>query len=80
VSSELEVKVKVLEMSPTEKRVSLSIKETEEAPEAAPRAERAPRASRAPREELNNPNVSLNNSGLSITLGERFGDKLNKFK
>ncbi|ALP38651.1 30S ribosomal protein S1 [Paenibacillus sp. IHB B 3084] len=75
-----EVKVKVLEMSPTEKRVSLSIKETEEAPEAAPRAERAPRASRAPREELNNPNVSLNNSGLSITLGERFGDKLNKFK
>lgn len=75
-----EVKVKILEMSPTEKRVSLSIKETEEAPEAAPRAERAPRASRAPREELNNPNVSLNNSGLSITLGERFGDKLNKFK
>jgi small subunit ribosomal protein S1 len=75
-----EVKVKILEMSPSEKRVSLSIKETEEAPEAAPRAERAPRASRAPREELNNPNVSLNNSGLSITLGERFGDKLNKFK
>ncbi|MGW9526863.1 30S ribosomal protein S1 [Paenibacillus terrae] len=75
-----EVKVKILEMNPTEKRVSLSIKETEEAPEAAPRAERAPRASRAPREELNNPNVSLNNSGLSITLGERFGDKLNKFK
>lgn len=75
-----EVKVKILEMNPSEKRVSLSIKETEEAPEAAPKAERAPRASRAPREELNNPNVSLNNSGLSITLGERFGDKLNKFK
>ncbi|WP_225999062.1 30S ribosomal protein S1 [Paenibacillus sp. BJ-4] len=75
-----EVKVKVLEMNPSEKRVSLSIKETEEAPEAAPKAERAPRAARAPREELNNPNVSLNNSGLSITLGERFGDKLNKFK
>ncbi|MDY8093300.1 30S ribosomal protein S1 [Paenibacillus polymyxa] len=75
-----EVKVKILEMNPSEKRVSLSIKETEEAPEVAPKAERAPRASRAPREELNNPNVSLNNSGLSITLGERFGDKLNKFK
>lgn len=75
-----EVKVKILEMNPSEKRVSLSIKETEEAPEAAPKAERAPRAARAPREELNNPNVSLNNSGLSITLGERFGDKLNKFK
>ncbi|QYK67969.1 MULTISPECIES: 30S ribosomal protein S1 [Paenibacillus] len=75
-----EVKVKILEMNPSEKRVSLSIKETEEAPEAAPKAERAPRTSRAPREELNNPNVSLNNSGLSITLGERFGDKLNKFK
>ncbi|MDQ0492034.1 30S ribosomal protein S1 [Paenibacillus brasilensis] len=75
-----EVKVKILEMNPSEKRVSLSIKETEEAPEVAPKAERAPRAARAPREELNNPNVSLNNSGLSITLGERFGDKLNKFK
>ncbi|ASR47065.1 30S ribosomal protein S1 [Paenibacillus kribbensis] len=75
-----EVKVKILEMNPSEKRVSLSIKETEEAPEAAPKAERAPRAARAPREELNNPNVSLSNSGLSITLGERFGDKLNKFK
>lgn len=75
-----EVKVKILEMNPSEKRVGLSIKETEEAPEAAPKAERAPRAARAPREELNNPNVSLNNSGLSITLGERFGDKLNKFK
>ncbi|MGG4189834.1 30S ribosomal protein S1 [Paenibacillus peoriae] len=52
-----EVKVKILEMNPSEKRVSLSIKETEEAPEAAPKAERAPRAARAPREELNNPNV-----------------------
>lgn len=75
-----EVQVKVLEMNSSEKRVSLSIKETEEAPATpAPKSERSSR-DRAPREELNNPNVSLNNSGLSITLGERFGDKLSKFK
>lgn len=71
-----EVKVKILEMNPAEKRVSLSIKETEEAP--APKAERS--RERAPREQVNNPNVSLNNEGMSITLGERFGDKLSKFK
>jgi small subunit ribosomal protein S1 len=29
---------------------------------------------------LNNPNVSLSNEGLSFTLAERFGDKLDKFK
>ncbi|MFB5675542.1 30S ribosomal protein S1 [Paenibacillus terreus] len=76
-----EVKVKILEMNPAEKRVSLSIKETEEAPAPAPRAERSERSrDRAPREQLNNPNVSLNNEGMSVTLGERFGDKLSKFK
>ncbi|MDQ6418254.1 30S ribosomal protein S1 [Paenibacillus sp. LHD-117] len=83
-----EVKAKVLDFNPAEKRVSLSIKETEEAPEqteAAPRQERdrdrAPRAPRAPKmEEINNPNVSLNSSSMSYSLGERFGDKLSKLK
>ncbi|MFB5763103.1 30S ribosomal protein S1 [Paenibacillus medicaginis] len=76
-----EVKAKILEMNPAEKRVSLSIKETEEAPAPSPRAERPERSrDRAPREQLNNPNVSLNNEGMSVTLGERFGDKLSKFK
>jgi small subunit ribosomal protein S1 len=74
-----EVKAKVLDFNPGEKRVSLSIKETEEAPEQAPRQERD-RSSRAPREEINNPNVSLNKENMSFTLGERFGDKLSKFK
>ncbi|WP_148505305.1 30S ribosomal protein S1 [Paenibacillus beijingensis] len=72
-----EVKAKILDFNPAEKRVSLSIKETEEAPEAAPRAEKP---SRAPKEDLNNPNVSLSNQSMSFTLGERFGDKLSKFK
>jgi len=29
---------------------------------------------------LNNPNVSLTNQAMSVTLAERFGDMLNKFK
>lgn len=64
-----EVKVKVLDMNPSEKRISLSIKETEEAP---------------PKPEKKNDSVKdyvgENNQGLNLTLGERFGDKLSKFK
>ncbi|MCM3747382.1 30S ribosomal protein S1 [Paenibacillus pasadenensis] len=81
-----EVKAKILDFNPAEKRVSLSIKETEEAPEqqaAAPRAER-PQRERSDRggfkEKIDNPNVSLSNQSMSFNLGERFGDKLNKFK
>ncbi|WP_440109870.1 30S ribosomal protein S1 [Paenibacillus sp. QZ-Y1] len=74
-----EVQVKILDMNPSEQRVSLSIKETEEAPAQTQKSER-PARNNAPREEINNPNVSMSNQGLSITLGERFGDKLSKFK
>lgn len=65
-----EVQAKVLDFNPAEKRVSLSIKETEEAP---PREERAPRA---PKQESNLPAPE----SMSFTLGEKFGDKLSKFK
>ncbi|GKU79563.1 30S ribosomal protein S1 [Paenibacillus sp. L3-i20] len=79
-----EVQAKVLEFNAAEKRVSLSIKETEEAPEQAEpkaRTDRAPRAPRAPKmEEINNPNVSLNSASMSYSLAERFGDKLSKLK
>lgn len=75
-----EVQVKVLDFNPSEKRVSLSIKETEEAPAPVARPERTNNRDRAPKEVLNNPNVSLSNEGLSFTLAERFGDKLDKFK
>lgn len=83
-----EVQAKILDFNPAEKRVSLSIKETEEAPEqseSAPRQERdrdrGPRAPRTPKmEEINNPNVSLNSSSMSYSLAERFGDKLSKLK
>lgn len=71
-----EVKAKILDFNPTEKRVSLSIKETEEAPEQPARQEK----SRAPKEDLSNPNVSLSNQSMSFTLGEKFGDKLSKLK
>lgn len=75
------VQVKILDLNVGEKRVSLSIKETEETPEQEAKPERTSK-SRAPREEikLNNPNVSLSNEGLSFTLAEKFGDKLSKFK
>ncbi|QHW30206.1 30S ribosomal protein S1 [Paenibacillus rhizovicinus] len=83
-----EVKAKILDFNPAEKRVSLSIKETEEAPEqpARPerergeRSDRGDRGSRGPKVELNNPNVSLSNESMSFTLAERFGDKLKNLK
>ncbi|MCG7406426.1 30S ribosomal protein S1 [Paenibacillus sp. ACRRX] len=76
-----EVQVKVLDFSPAEKRVSLSIKETEEAPEApTPSPKSDKRSEKKFKEELNNPNVSLSNQSMSFTLAERFGDKLNKLK
>jgi small subunit ribosomal protein S1 len=82
-----EVQVKILEVNSAEKRVSLSIKETEEAPEAPakPERERQPRrdggsSANHQKEIAGNENVSLTNQGLSFTLAERFGDKLNKFK
>lgn len=65
-----EVQAKILDFNPAEKRVSLSIKETEEAP---PRPERAPRA---PKESSSLPEPE----GMSFTLGEKFGDKLSKLK
>ncbi|MDR6884428.1 30S ribosomal protein S1 [Bacillus sp. 3255] len=90
-----EVQVKILEINAAEKRISLSIKETEEAPEAPaaaapsakPERERQPRGDRDrgnsashQKEIAGNENVSLSNQGMSLTLGERFGDKLSKFK
>ncbi|OGX68337.1 MAG: 30S ribosomal protein S1, partial [Paenibacillus sp. RIFOXYA1_FULL_44_5] len=66
------VNVKILELNVEEKRVSLSIKETEEAPAAAPRAEKQKHEKEIIPEH--------NNQSFSLTLGERFGDKLNKFK
>lgn len=75
------VQVKILDLNAAEKRASLSIKETEEAPAQAPRSERPSKGSSVRKEDLgDNPNVSLSNQGLSITLGERFGDKLSKLK
>lgn len=72
-----DIQAKILDVNIADKRISLSIKETEEAPEYTPKPERNRGASR---EEVNNENVSTNNQGMSFTLGERFGDKLSKFK
>lgn len=75
------VQVKVLDVNSSEKRVSLSIKETEEAPAPTPKAEKPSKGGSVRKEDLgDNPNVSLSNQGLSITLGERFGDQLSKLK
>ncbi|KIL34854.1 30S ribosomal protein S1 [Cohnella kolymensis] len=65
-----EVQAKVLDFNPGEKRVSLSIKETEEAPA---------RPERAPRERKEESNIPAPES-MSFNLGEKFGDKLSKFK
>lgn len=71
-----EVQVKVLDVNPSEKRISLSIKETEEAPAREPRAERGERAPRREKETVS----YEENQGFNLTLGEKFGDKLSKFK
>lgn len=63
-----EVRVKILDFNPAEKRASLSIKETEEPPA------RPERGSRGRKEELPQP------EGMSFTLGEKFGDQLSKLK
>ncbi len=69
------IQVKIMEINTDDKRVSLSIKETEEAPPAAEKPERKER--REPRD----PNAdAYTNESFNITLGERFGDKLSKFK
>lgn len=65
-----EVSAKILDINLAEKRVSLSIKETEEAPEPEQQEQIS----------VDSENVSLSNQGLSLTLGERFGDKLSKWK
>jgi small subunit ribosomal protein S1 len=69
-----EVKVKILDMNTDEKRISLSIKETEEAPAPEPKAERSRNRDAGQHAEIP-PNQSL-----TMTLGERFGDKLSKLK
>jgi len=75
------VQVKILDLSAAEKRASLSIKETEEAPAPSPKSEKPSKGSSVRKEDLgDNPNVSLSNQGLSFTLAERFGDKLSKLK
>lgn len=66
-----EIQAKILDINTAEKRVSLSIKETEDAPEPQQRNEKP---------VVENDNVSVSNQGLNLTLGERFGDKLSKWK
>jgi len=63
-----QVNVKILDFNPAEKRVSLSIKETEEAP------------AKADKRSDKNAAVLSDPQGLTLTLGERFGDKLSKLK
>ncbi|MCR8642315.1 30S ribosomal protein S1 [Paenibacillus sp. N1-5-1-14] len=83
-----EVQAKILDLNAAEKRVSLSIKETEEAPEVEAKPERTERAPRGDRgnnnahlkDIENNENVTMNKQSMTTTLGDRFGDLLSKFK
>lgn len=71
-----EVKAKVLDINLDEKRISLSIKETEDAPAPAPKPEKQ----RSNKEAQAAADFAHQNQSLNLTLGERFGDKLSKFK
>lgn len=68
-----EVDVKILDINVSEERVSLSIKETQEAPDVP---EQSDRRSSNKQSKVDIPEAQ----GLNLTLGERFGDKLSKFK
>lgn len=70
-----EVQVKILELNPADKRVSLSIKATQEAPVQEDAEAEVPDM-----KEINNPDVSLNGNNMSYSLAERFGDKLSQLK
>ena len=82
------VQVKILEINATEKRISLSIKETEDAP-AEPQANpknRERKSNTNPNQSSNhqkdlagNQNISLSREALTTTLAERIGDKLKHF-
>jgi small subunit ribosomal protein S1 len=77
-----DVQVKILDINPSDKRISLSIKETEEAPAASEKSER-PRSDRGDRPDRRQPKsdyVQQENQKLTSSLGELFGDKLSKFK
>lgn len=81
-----EVQVKILDINPSDKRISLSIKDTEEAPAGSEKQEKPrfdssnrgdrPERSRQPKSDY----VQQENQKLTSTLGELFGDKLSKFK
>jgi small subunit ribosomal protein S1 len=77
-----DVQVKILDINPSDKRISLSIKETEEAPAASEKTER-PRSDRGDRPDRRQPKsdyVQQENQKLTSSLGELFGDKLSKLK
>lgn len=69
-----EVQVKVIEFIPADKRLSLSIKSTQEAPVTEVAEEEVNLA------EIDNPNVSFKKEDMNVSLAELFGDKLSQFK
>jgi small subunit ribosomal protein S1 len=79
-----EIQVKILDINPGDKRISLSIKDTEEAPAGSEKQEKPrsdnrgdrPERSRQPKSDY----VQQENQKLTSSLGELFGDKLSKFK
>lgn len=91
-----EVSVKVLDVNPTEKRISLSIKDTEEGPEVPVAQDRGSKPDSRDKRGTNSNNkgdrprgdrkppksdyVQAENAKLTHSLGDLFGDKLNKFK
>ena len=76
-----QVQVKILDIDVSQKRVSLSIKDTQKPDFQAPPTKSVKHTKNSSfHHSLNNPNVSLSNQGLSVTLAERFGNKLDRFK
>ncbi|NHN28745.1 30S ribosomal protein S1 [Paenibacillus agricola] len=89
-----EIQVKILDLNLDDKRISLSIKETEEAPASSsssssasspsPRGERNDRGDRGDRPNRSKDRTVIaeeyQNGALKSTLGELLGEKLSKFK
>nr|WP_208558796.1 30S ribosomal protein S1 [Marinilactibacillus kalidii] len=76
VAKDEEIQVKVLSVSPSEERISLSIKALEEAPEQAPKPASKPKKSASPKPQAAKSSFGDDDEDGSFTLGDQIGDQL----
>jgi len=81
VAKDEEIEVKVLSVSPSEERISLSIKALEEAPEQAPKpaANKSKKPSSSKPQQVTKSSFGDDDEDGTFTLGDQIGDQLSSF-